>query len=253
MGSVIPTGYRKKPIEVRNPQAVTFPLRVRGSNLELKTLGVHSNFEGIMSIFAISRNITALALPWFLLSVPALADPPLTEQAQSMASLQGLSLTSVSLPRAIGVVEAKTGGKVMDIVVASHDGKPYYDAVVVKQGKVGTVQVSGKAGTVATLPDDQFTVGNLNWHDRADVSSFTKATVPLAAAIKNLEQQGSATAINAGLAKPLSPGNSVLAYNIEIVSNGQARRVAVDANTGEVIADPGALGLGDRDPGQFLQ
>src|ERR1700758_4527051 len=32
---------------------------------------------------------------------------------------------------------------------------------------------------------------------------------------------------------------TVLAYNIEVVKNGQAHRVAVDAGTGRVIADPG--------------
>jgi uncharacterized membrane protein YkoI len=204
-----------------------------------------------MSIFALSRNIVALALPSFLLSVSALADPPqLTEHA---TAIQGLNLQSVSLPRAIGIIETKTGGKVMDIQVSSAGGQTVYDAVVVKPGKVGNARLSGRTGAVSAMQDADFSVSNLNWHDRADVSSFSKATVPLATAVKTVEQSaGGATAVNAGLAKPLSANNSVLAYNIEVVKDGRANRVAIDANTGEVIADPGALGLGDRDPGQFL-
>jgi uncharacterized membrane protein YkoI len=211
------------------------------------------NVEGIMSIFATSRKIVTLALPCFLLGAPALADPPpLTEQGSSVPA--GLNLQSVSLPRAIGIIETKTGGKVMDIQVGSNAGRPYYNAIVVMAGKVGTVQISGRTGAASGMRDEDFTVSNLNWHERADVSSFMKATVPLATAVKSVEQDaGGATAINAGLAKALSASNSVIAYNVEVVSNGQARRVAVDANSGQVIADPGALGLGDRDPGQFLQ
>jgi len=204
-----------------------------------------------MSSFATSRKFVGLALPWFLLGVPALADPPqLTEHAESAAAVQGLNLQSGSLPRAIAIIETKTGGKVMDIQVANNGGQPVYDAVVVKPGKVGTARISGRTG--ATIQDADFSASSLNWHDRADVKSFAKATVPLATAIKTVEQNAGATAVNAGLAKPLSAGNSVLAYNIEVVKDGRANRVAIDANTGEVIADPGALGLGDRDPGQFL-
>jgi len=44
----------------------------------------------------------------------------------------------------------------------------------------------------------------------------------------------------------------VLAYNIEVLKDGRAERIAVDANSDEVIADPGAMGLGDLDPGDFL-
>jgi hypothetical protein len=43
-----------------------------------------------------------------------------------------------------------------------------------------------------------------------------------------------------------------LAYNIEVVKDGRVERIAVDATTDEVIADPGALGLSDRDPADFL-
>jgi hypothetical protein len=44
----------------------------------------------------------------------------------------------------------------------------------------------------------------------------------------------------------------VLAYNVEYASNGTLHTLAIDAMTGEVIANPDALGLSEADPVNFL-
>ena len=50
-----------------------------------------------------------------------------------------------------------------------------------------------------------------------------------------------APAIGAGLAKPLSGANQVLAYNIELLKGGKRRLIAIDATSGAKIANPEAL------------
>jgi uncharacterized membrane protein YkoI len=79
------------------------------------------------------------------------------------------------------------------------------------------------------------------WSLRADRKSILKAKVRLSDAVIQAEQIRHGVAVDAGLAQPLSGGNDVLAYNIEVVENGRPRRVVIDAQTGERIADPQPL------------
>ncbi len=190
--------------------------------------------------------------PCLLLGGTALAAPQLLEHREPLSELGNLNPASASLPHAIATIEAKTGGKVMDIRFEADGGQPIYDAVVVTPDKTGIARIYVRTGAVTGIRDDEFSMQSLKWEKTRDVTSFDKATLPLSTAIETVEQAAGAPAINAGLAKPLTPDNDVLAYNVEIAKNGEVERVAVDASTGEIIADPGALGLGDRDPSWFL-
>jgi uncharacterized membrane protein YkoI len=207
-----------------------------------------------MSITILTKNLfgAAIVAPYLLAIGTAVAAPQLAERREPLSALDNLDPTAVSLPRAIAAVEAKAGGKVMDIRLEGGGSKPVYDAVVVTSDKVGMARISAQTGTASGIDDGEFSIRSLKWEQRREVTSFEKAATPLSTAIETVEQIAGAPAIDAGFAKPLTPTNDVLAYNVEFVKGGQVHRVAVDAATGQVIADPGAMGLGDRDPGQFL-
>jgi uncharacterized membrane protein YkoI len=182
-----------------------------------------------------------------------LAAPQLTEHWEPLSAIGNLNVAATSLPKAITAIEAKTHGKVMNIRFED-DGKgaPIYDAVVVTPHAVGLARLYARTGEVSGIGDDKTSDSRLKWEQLGDVKSFAKATTSLSKAIAIAEQAAGAPAINGGLAKRLTGNNDVLAYNIEVLKDGRAARIAVDANSNEVIADPGALGLGDLDPGDFL-
>jgi uncharacterized membrane protein YkoI len=147
---------------------------------------------------------------------------------------------SMSLANAIKAVEQQTGGKVLEIRFENRNGRGVYNAVVSANGALTHARVDAKSDEIlkfeGSTPDWM-----LNWQARADVRSLNKTTVPLPKAVQTAEQFGVGTAIDASLAKPLTPENAVLAYNVEVVRDGHPVRVAVDANTDQVIADPNML------------
>jgi uncharacterized membrane protein YkoI len=207
-----------------------------------------------MLIHELRRNLlgAAVASTCALLTGTALAAPRLTDDpTEAMSALGNLDTVSVSLPHAIAAIETKTGGRVMDIRYEGDSGQPVYDAVVVTPHDVGVARIYGETGTPSGIADE-FSIASLDWKQRSDVTSFNKATVPLSAAIENVEQLSGGHVVDAGLAKPLTPDNDVLAYNVEYAMNGTLHTVAIDATTGEVIADPDALGLSEADPSDFL-
>jgi hypothetical protein len=81
----------------------------------------------------------------------------------------------------------------------------------------------------------------LDWKLTAYVKSIEKATVPLTKAIADAESIARAPAIGAGLAKPLTGTNQVLAYNVELLAHGKRTRIAIDATSGAKIANPDEL------------
>jgi uncharacterized membrane protein YkoI len=193
-----------------------------------------------------------IVAPSLLLAGTALAAPKLLEHPEPLSALGNLDTASVSLPAAITRIEANTGGKVMNIRFDDAGGTPVYNAVVVTPDKVGVARLDARTGDLSGFDHDQVSDQSFDWEHQRDLTSFAKATTPLSTAIATVEQIAGTQAVNAGLATPLTPVNDVLAYNIEVVKNGRVERIAVDANTDEVIADPNSLGLDDRDPADFL-
>lgn len=147
---------------------------------------------------------------------------------------------AMSLANAILAIESKSGGKVLEIRFDDHAGRGVYNAVVSANGALSHARVDARTDEIlsfdGTTPDWM-----LGWEQRADVRSLDKATVPLNQAVATAEKFGVGSAVNAGLAKPLTAENDVLAYNIEIVRGGRPIRVAVDATTNQVIANPDML------------
>jgi uncharacterized membrane protein YkoI len=81
----------------------------------------------------------------------------------------------------------------------------------------------------------------LNYHMDAYVRSVSKTKVPLDQAISKAEARDNAPAIDAGIAKPLSGINAVLAYFVQTMKGSTRHDLAVDATTGAFIANPEEL------------
>jgi uncharacterized membrane protein YkoI len=79
------------------------------------------------------------------------------------------------------------------------------------------------------------------WIINAYVRSIMKAKIPLDSAVDKAEKMSNAAAIGAGLAKPLTADNMVLAYYVELEKKGKRERIAIDATNGAKIANPEAL------------
>jgi uncharacterized membrane protein YkoI len=154
----------------------------------------------------------------------ALADPP--------ASGSG----STSLANAVATLEKSSGGRVLEIRYDGPGTEGSYSAVIAAKGALTHARLNVRTNQVADIgsskPDWM-----LSWERRADISSIDKTQVPLPQAIMNAEKTLDGPAVAAGLAKALSPTNSVLAYNIAVLRDGRPQRIAIDANTNEVIAD----------------
>jgi hypothetical protein len=71
--------------------------------------------------------------------------------------------------------------------------------------------------------------------------SIYATKLPLADAIGMAERKAKEPAVGAGLAKPLSGSNAVLAYNVEVMKGQKRERIALDAITGAPIANPDQL------------
>jgi uncharacterized membrane protein YkoI len=146
-----------------------------------------------------------------------------------------------SLSHAVQALEQQTGGKVMEVRLADEKGEPSFEAAIAKEDgviymRISTVAAAGTVIEVKDLPE-----WLLNWTMTAFMKSIYEANIPLAQAIAKAEQIAKAPAIGAGLAAPLSGTNAVLAYNIEVMKGGTRMRMAIDAKTGQQIANPDAL------------
>ena len=195
---------------------------------------------------------SAAMLSALLLGSVALGDPRLTESPESLRALGSADPGSVVLENAAAQIEGRTGGRVMEVRFHDETGHPAYIAVIAKSGAIDAVRMDGVSGQITRMANTRVPDWALSWERRADVHSARQATVPLSSAIVTAENAARGPAIEAGLAKPLTANNQVLAYNVEVVMRGRPELIAVDANTNEVIANPNSLGLADREPGFIL-
>jgi hypothetical protein len=138
-------------------------------------------------------------------------------------------VTQPSLAKAVAALEAATGGKVLEI---------RFESVVAKSDEVIYMAIDPVTQDVTKIDIKELPAWMLDWKLTAYVKSIEKATVPLAKAITETEAMAGAPAIGAGLAKPLTGANEVLAYNVELLAHGKRERVAIDATTGAKIANP---------------
>jgi uncharacterized membrane protein YkoI len=171
-------------------------------------------------------------LMFFAIALAAGIGPALTDAAD---------MTAASLSKAVDALEAATGGKVLEIRFVDEKGHERFESVVAKPDQVIYMAVDPVTENVTKVAIKELPAWMLNWKLTEYVSSIEKATVPLAKAITKAEAMAGAPAIGAGLAKPLSGANQVLAYNIELLKGGKRRLIAIDATSGAKIANPEAL------------
>jgi hypothetical protein len=158
--------------------------------------------------------------------------PALTDAAE---------MTAASLAKAVDALEAATGGKVLEIRSVDEKGHERFESVVAKPDQIIYMAVDPVTESVTKIAIKELPAWMLNWKLTEYVSSIEKATVPLAKAITNAEAMAGAPAIGAGLAKPLSGTNQVLAYYIELLKGGKPRLIAIDATSAAKIANPEVL------------
>jgi uncharacterized membrane protein YkoI len=191
------------------------------------------------------KTLLAVAAAAVFLAATALAQnaplPPGSSADTNTAGTPWAGVTYTSLADAVRAVEQATGGKVLEVRFDEHSGHATFEAVVDRQNTLVDMRIDARTDEVTEINIKEIPQWMLDWKLRADMRSIEKAKVPLADAIRMAEQISGAPAIDAGLAKPLSADNAVLAYNIEVVKNGKPDRVVIDAVTGQVIADPDEL------------
>jgi hypothetical protein len=147
-----------------------------------------------------------------------------------------------SLTKAVGALEDSTGGKVLEIRFVDEVGHEHFESVVAEPDKVIYMAVNPVNEDVTKIAIKELPVWMLNWKLTQYVRSIEKANVPLTKAVADAESLAQAPAIGAGLAKPLTGTNQVLAYNIELrLADGKRKRVAIDATSGAKIANPEEL------------
>ncbi|MDB6083021.1 MAG: hypothetical protein JWN43_902 [Gammaproteobacteria bacterium] len=150
-------------------------------------------------------------------------------------------ITDSSLPDAISALEKSTGGKVLEIRFVDETGHERFESAVAKPSEVIYMAVNAVTEDVTQISIKELPTWVLNWKLTAYVKSIQKAKVPLTKAVTDAEATARAPAIGAGLAKPLSGANEVLAYDVELLTKGKHQRIAIDATTGAKIANPDEL------------
>jgi hypothetical protein len=177
----------------------------------------------------------------------AVAGPALAQDV-SMRSHPDLNLTGFSgdqnaLPDAVTAIEASTGGRVVSISYDNQQGAPGFNVVLARGQRISferySVPPTGEAVMTSSSEPDQ----SLKWTDRLAVQDVLNAQVPLADAIRTAEARRGEPAVAAGLdPDSTQPTDDVKAYNVVVVQGGAERRIAIDAETDQVIADPAAMG-----------
>lgn len=157
--------------------------------------------------------------------------------------LTGFTGDATALPKAVTNIETLSGGRVVEIRYNSVDGVPGYDVVVAQGPQVRFLRFSRQGGAPLELTETTTPAWMLDWKGEKNVSLGQNAKVRLADAIRTAEAtKNGDPAVAAGIARSAAdPNSDVHAYNVSILTGGRQQRVAVDSQTGSVIANPAAL------------
>jgi uncharacterized membrane protein YkoI len=144
---------------------------------------------------------------------------------------------------AIHALHATSGQRVVDIRFVRQNGVSGYHVVLQKNGRFSFMHIDEQSGRVVEISESSAPDWMLNWNKRRQLRVDRGAKVTLAQAIRTAESANSnEPAIAAGIAMSASnPTSDVHAYNVILDNQGQTMRVAVDASTGQIIANPSAL------------
>jgi uncharacterized membrane protein YkoI len=146
-----------------------------------------------------------------------------------------------SLRQAVQALEHSTGGKVLEIRLSDEPGEISFDAVIAKGEDLLDMHIASGSDAVTSIDIAQLPEWMVGRKLTEYMRSIYKAKLPLADAIGIAERKAKEPAVGAGLAKPLSGSNAVLAYNVEVMKNQKRERIALDAITGAPIANPDQL------------
>jgi uncharacterized membrane protein YkoI len=146
-----------------------------------------------------------------------------------------------ALAHATMTIETAASGKVLEIRLMDETGDPKFEAAVAKGDGIVYVRIASVSDEVTEIKVSDLPAWLLNYHLEAYMRSIAQAQVPLVEAIRRAEERANAPAIGAGLAKPLSGTNAVLAYYVETISGTKRQQFAVDAKNGSFIANPEEL------------
>jgi hypothetical protein len=188
-------------------------------------------------------------LPLALAAATSLAAAtPMLAQNVGLRAFPELNLTGFSgeptaLPKAVSNIETLSGGRVVEIRYNNVAGVPSYDVVVAQGDQVRFLRFSRAGSAPLELTETATPAWMLDWRAEKNVNLGQVAKVRLADAIRTAEaNKGGSPAVAAGIARGAAdPNNAVKAYNVSILNNGVQQRVAVDSETGSVIANPEAL------------
>jgi hypothetical protein len=188
-------------------------------------------------------SLVYIATAALAVSATAAWAQPVAQSSYMKADVSGFNGTNTTLINTIGKVEKTTGGRVLEIRYTNKGGTPGFHAVVAKGKEVVFLQVSGEGAKAVEISSTDKPDWMLKWPASTQLAAAISAKVPLAAAIRTAEQNGSGgPAVAAGIARSAAnPESNVKAYNVLLLQGGDLTRVAVDDSTGQVISDPSAL------------
>jgi uncharacterized membrane protein YkoI len=156
-----------------------------------------------------------------------------------------------ALARAMHAAERSTGGRVLEVRLL-HENSPGFLAVVAKGHEIINVRVDAVSNQVTKIGVTETPQWMLDWRLKAEMKDIKQAKVAPDEAVKAVEKATKSPAIDVALARPTSGDNSILAYNVEVVKEGMPQRVAIDANTGQIISDPDTV-LGPWTPERLAE
>jgi hypothetical protein len=146
-----------------------------------------------------------------------------------------------ALAHAVSAFEQGTNGRILEIRLTDEAGAPAFEAAIAKVGALVYMRIESVSDNVTEIKVRDLPPWLLNYHLEAYMRSIVKAEVPLEQAIIKVEARAHAPAIDAGVAKPLSGTNAVLAYFVEAAKGKSRGQFAVDAITGAFIENPDEL------------
>jgi hypothetical protein len=180
----------------------------------------------------------------FAAGAPTLAQT-LKVNPNLVIDVTGFSGDATALATAASNIASLSGGQVAAIAYNNVAGTPGYGVVVTQGSNVRFMRLDKPTGQPVEMSEASVPSWMLNWRNQRRAVAVQAAKVPLADAIRTAEaSQGGAPAVVAGIARSASnPTSEVHAYMVGILKNGDLHPVAVDSQTGAVIANPSALTL----------
>ena len=145
-----------------------------------------------------------------------------------------------ALAHAARALEESTRGKILEIRLSDEPGDPTFEAAVKQQDGNGLLymKIVSPTDEITAVEVSELAPWMVSYKLETYMRSVDKAKVPLDRAITQAEKRANAPAVAAGVAKPLSGSNTVLAWFVETDKGKKRELLAVDAESGAPIANP---------------